>query len=254
MVLTSQPRTAKRLKAIYARVVRRPIDGLLDCLMRLTGVRFVHMLHIGKTGGTAVKHALKPYRRTPGQVLKLHPHGIRLRDVPEGEGVFFFVRNPITRFVSGFYSRQRQGQPRHYSPSSPAESLAFAQFESPKSLAEALSSQDRTERLSAQHAMRSIEHVRDSYWDWFENEDYLLSRLPDIIHVGFQETLTADFEVLKSEPGLPPNVSLPTDAVLAHRNPKHLSYNLNATATENLRWWYRREWEFLNIVQKLTGR
>ena len=38
-------------------------------------------------------------------VVHLHRHAVRLRDVPVGEKFFFFVRDPVSRFVSGFHSR-----------------------------------------------------------------------------------------------------------------------------------------------------
>ncbi len=46
-----------------------------------------------------------------------------LRNITEGEGIIFFLRDPTSRFVSGFYSRQRQGQPRYYSPWSSDEKI-----------------------------------------------------------------------------------------------------------------------------------
>ena len=70
----------------------------------------VHFLHIGKTGGTAIKAALKAY--PPAVTLHVHPHRFALADVPRGERVFFFVRDPLSRFVSAFHSRKRRGLPR----------------------------------------------------------------------------------------------------------------------------------------------
>src|SRR5689334_1107802 len=84
----------------------------------------VHLLHVGKTGGTAVKHALAGVVTEQFRIVA-HSHDITIRDVPIGEHVVFFVRDPISRFVSGFYSRQRQGRPRYDVPWSPNESIAF---------------------------------------------------------------------------------------------------------------------------------
>ena len=36
-------------------------SGVFRVVNQLQGRQFVHLLHIGKTGGTAVKHALKPH-------------------------------------------------------------------------------------------------------------------------------------------------------------------------------------------------
>src|SRR5205823_2768329 len=98
----------------------------------------VNLLHVGKTGGTAVKHALRTALHAGGYCIRLCRHGVRLRDVPPGEKVVFFVRDPASRFVSGFYSRLRQGRPRYTSPWSRAEKAAFGRFGTPNDLAAAL--------------------------------------------------------------------------------------------------------------------
>ena len=143
----------------------------------------VHFLHVGKTGGTAIKHAIERAGRSTARggggpwAVHLHRHGVTLRDVPDGEKFFFFVRDPVSRFVSAFYSRQRQGRPRYKGQWSRRERVAFECFLTPDQLASALDSTNEAERASARAAMTGISHVRDSYWKWFESEDYFLSRL-----------------------------------------------------------------------------
>lgn len=84
-------------------------------LFRKNKKQKVHFLHIGKTGGSAVKFALKEYSKTSWCKITFHDHKTSLSDIPEGEKIFFFLRDPISRFISGFYSRQRKGLPRYYS-------------------------------------------------------------------------------------------------------------------------------------------
>ena len=204
----------------------------------------VHFLHIGKTGGMAIRHALKPYRETARYKIKRHGHRQTLRDIPQGEGVIFFLRDPLTRFASGFNSRLRRGEPRHHNPWTAAEQEAFSRFDTPNRLAGALSSDDEEVRNRARSAMKSIEHVRDSYWKWFESEEYLLSRMDDIVFIGFQENLSGDFESLKLILGLPQSVSLPTDDILAHKNPGHFNKALDDRAVENLNQWYAKDIKF----------
>lgn len=209
----------------------------------------LHFLHIGKTGGTAIKFALSGISELQDYDLKLHRHRVRLRNIPEGEKVMFFVRDPIDRFISGFYSRQRQGAPRYSNPWSPAEEVAFSQFPTVNELAVALSSPDATTKEAAVEAMKSIGHVRSSYWDWFDNEEYLLSRLSDIFFIGFQERIPADFELLRHKIALPPEAQLPTDDTAAHRSPKGLDRHLDSLAIENLREWYCRDYSFVNFCR-----
>jgi len=229
-----------RIKQLASRVIER-----------LQNKQRVHFLHIGKTGGTAVRHALREHPSTRRFIILLHPHEVKLRDVPVGEGVIFFVRDPITRFVSAFYSRQRQGQPRYFSPWVPAEKEAFEHFATPNQLAVALGSSDDAERARAEKAMRNISVVKDSYWTWFESAEYFESRLADIFFVGFQERLTDDFEAVKEQLGLPADMKLPADDVQAHRNPAHLDRKLDDRAVSNLNEWYKDDFKFIRLCESL---
>jgi hypothetical protein len=215
-----------------------------------SGSEVVHFLHIGKTGGTAVKSALRSAQSSDGYVFVLHSHKARLRDVPTGERVVFFLRDPITRYISSFYSRQRQGLPRHLNPWNREEEVAFSRFTSPNELAAGLSAEDDDERELARHAMRAIKHVKSSYWDWFENESYFLSRIPDILFVGFQESLDADFERLKQKLGLADAVTLPEGEIEAHKNPTDIDRSLDEVARRNLHEWYAPDYQFLRLCQE----
>lgn len=212
---------------------------------------WLYVLHIGKTGGTAVKHALAGCAQTRDFRIRLCSHAETLRDVPVGSKVVFFVRDPLTRFVSGFYSRFRQGRPRYFYPWSEAEERAFREFATPGALAEALSSSDADTRERAVQAMRGIQHVSSSYWDWLEDETYFRQREADIFFVGFQEQLGRDFEELRDRLGLDSAVALPADEVQAHRNPRNLDYGLSETARENLKQWYARDYELLRICRAM---
>ena len=238
------------------KVFQQKIAGFLiwktkRVLYTMQGKRVVHLLHIGKTGGTALKHALSPFLINDRYVICLHSHGIHLRDIPQGEGVIFFLRDPIDRFVSGFYSRQRQGQPRHFRPWNADEQIAFQYFDSPIKLASCLSSSDDGERKLAEDAMRSIRHVKSHYWDWLGDEHYLLSRAADIIFIGFQESLADDFERLKAMLALPKETTLPEDDVQAHRSPAYLDRGLDVQSIENLREWYQEDYRCIAVCQKI---
>ena len=85
----------------------------------------VHLLHIRKTGGTVLKHALDTHQLPNGCVVLQHGHENRLRDVPPGHLAIFLLRDTLTRFVSGFYCRQRKGWPRYNPKWTPGESTAI---------------------------------------------------------------------------------------------------------------------------------
>jgi hypothetical protein len=219
-------------------------------LARMQGRQIAHLLHIGKTGGTAIKHALSSQLDLDRWAIFLSGHSVTLKTVPVGEKIFFFTRDPIKRYVSAFFSRQRQGMPRHHLPWTEEEAIAFKEFTTPSQLGEALSAADGPTRSRAEAAMKSIRHIRSSYWGWFGDAAYFASRADDILFVGRQETLTQDFEALKTLLGLPAELSLPTDDVQAHRNPTTVDKKLSDVALANLRQWYERDYEFLELCRK----
>jgi hypothetical protein len=237
---------------LYARRYISLITGVSKRVIHTAkGRQFVHFLHIGKTGGSAIKYALKLYSSNARYAIYIHNHNFILRDVPKGEGVVFFLRDPIERFISGFYSRQRQGQPKFFFPWSSGEKDAFEYFNTPNDLAITLSSQNREKKYRAQKAMKSIAHIKDIFWKWFESEEYLKSRMSDIFFIGFQERLFEDFEILKSKLALPDSIMLPRDEIQAHKNPDHLNKNLNEKAVENLKNWYKEDYKVIRICKEI---
>lgn len=213
---------------------------------RFLGKRFVHFFHIGKTGGTAVKHALIRHRPKHYHLVFTNNHRGKLSGLPQGEAAFFFVRDPLTRFVSGFNSRLREGRPRYYYPHTADEREAYSMFQTPNELALALS--DSQFREDAERAMRAIQHVRDSLWYWLESKSVLTARWEDVLFVGSQEHLGRDFKELVQILGV--DAALPTDEVSSHRNPAGMSKHLDPEATRNLRRWYARDYECLRLLRR----
>lgn len=62
-------------------------------------------------GGTAVKSALRRAPDAPRYRVVLRKHPEFLTAIPERDYFFFCVRDPIDRYLSGFLSRRREGQP-----------------------------------------------------------------------------------------------------------------------------------------------
>lgn len=211
----------------------------------------VNFLHVSKTGGTAIKFALRPYIDAGCYTIRLHPHRVTFADIPAGEKIFFFVREPETRFVSGFYSRQRQGLPRIYVPWTVGEARAFARFTTANDLAKGLSSEDRQIYTEARDAMQAIAHARRSYSHWFVNESYLRQRVDDILFIGFQEQLSDDFHILKQLLRLPDEVTLPAHDIAAHRNPPTIDRHLDQDARVNLAIWYEQDQRILELCRRL---
>lgn len=208
-----------------------------------------HYLHVGKTGGTAVKAALRPVATQGRYRLDLHGHDFTLADVPSGERFFFAVRDPVSRFVSAFYSRKRRGaDPGGLHPWSPAEAEAFAEFPTANALAEQIDGSP-----SAAAAMRSIVHVRSHYSTWFGPPGELLTRRSDLLFVLRQEHLDADFARLVDRLGLAGRAALPTDDPRAHRGPRDVDRTLSDRAVGNLREWYADDIRFVELCESLAA-
>jgi hypothetical protein len=217
-----------------------------------------HFLHVGKTGGTAIKVALRGVADRTRFAVNLHRHAARMSDLPHDEPFFFGVRDPVARFVSGFSSRQRQGRPAHNSPWRPEEAVAFGRFASPEELALAISggpagTTRKTDRYDeAVHAMNAIEHVNQSFWYWFEDDDHLRAATDRVLWIGRQEHLETDLLLLAEVLGLPELV-LPDTPELAHRAPPGATTALSEEAEANIRLWYRRDYDFLELCDELRA-
>jgi hypothetical protein len=221
-------------------------------LLTSLGKEYIHFLHIGKTGGTAVKHAINEAGTlTSDYKVELHPHHVKLKDVKPGEGLIFFLRDPIKRFTSGYFSRQRQGKPRYFWPWNEDEKLVFETFTTPNDLALGLASDDPERKRIAEMGMRGIKHIKDSFWDWFGDEEYFKSRSGDIFFIGFQESLNDDFIALKKKLGLAEKASLPNDNVKAHKNPESANTRLSEEAISILKEWYKEDYRFMEICKGL---
>jgi hypothetical protein len=99
--------------------------------------------------------------------------------------------------------------------------------------------------------MQNIHHVRDSYARWLDSEQYLQSRAADILLIGFQETLAADFALLKSILRLDERAQLPSDEVTAHRSPQHLDKKLSEPSIVNLKQWYAADYRFIDVCRTI---
>jgi hypothetical protein len=227
-------------------------DDILHVAVFKQKKKKAHFLHIGKTGGSAIKAALANHLETPKYILEMHDHGTSLIDVPWGEYVFFFLRDPVSRFISGFYSRQRQGQPRYYSEWSPQEKEVFKTFKTPNQLANSLADKNSKQHLLSIKAMKHVQHFKP-YKNWYANFEYFKSRVGDILYVGFQESLNADFVKLISILGFRESFYPPNDDIAAHRNPSDVDKSIDAGGVLALKEWFAEDFEFISICKEVMS-
>jgi Sulfotransferase family len=214
----------------------------------------LNVLHIGKTGGTALKHVLAENQEASRYQLLFRGHDVSLPDVPEGELYMFLIRDPLSRFVSAFNGRLREDRPRYHYPWRDEERVAFAIFKTPDQLAAALSSADAEERAQAEAAMHGIGHVNTPYTSWFPTEAAFRKRLDDLFFIGLQDRLDDDFELLRQKLGLPGDVGMPRDEEVAHKTPSGYDAQLSERGRANLERWYAFDVAFVRLCRELAPR
>lgn len=214
----------------------------------------VHFIHVSKTGGTALRYAVRQARTngegrlsSPYGPVWAHNHKFHLRDVPRGDKAVLALRDPASRFVSGFYSRLRKGAPRHLREWSEEERRSFEWFRTPQELADALAEPSGEARERAEFALRSIGHLRRPMSFWTGTPSFLRRRLDRVLYVARQETLDEDWETLKELLGLPRDQMLPRDELTAHRTTYPGRRELSEAGKRALRAWYADDYEILEI-------
>ena len=199
-----------------------------------------HFLHIGKTGGHAIKNALRPFSKAGFYEIEITVGHRLLKRYPVGEPFFFVVRDPITRFTSAFYECLKNGVSKRHK----VEIDVFARFANPNELTEALYAQDEL----AQDAFIEIGHLKPMV-HYFEDLETLKKRSEDILLVCHQETLSADFEVLRKKLGLPKNCQLPLNPKTANKTPKDKHRNLSSRSIEVLTDQYQLDYELVKYCE-----
>ncbi|HUQ37389.1 MAG TPA: hypothetical protein VM144_13525 [Aestuariivirga sp.] len=216
-------------------------------------MRTIHFIHIGKTAGTQIKQLASQINGGKEEcTIIAHPHRISLANLPAGSEYFFSIRSPESRFVSGFYSRKRMGQPRYNVEWTQHEREAYENFHHANDLAEALF-EEGLAGARALSAMKSIEHLARGEIDYFLGLGYFLKMNPPLAIIRqekFAEDIARLFRILrlKNQP------IIDHDPVAAHKNIYTDAIPLSEKAKDNIRRWYAQDCEFYKIcVSWISG-
>ncbi len=209
----------------------------------------IAFIHIGKTGGTFVKQVIRHNQgAATGIILPGHTPLAELEATHTPELRFCFVfRDPVARFVSGFYSRLRMGRPLRKVKWSTQEAVAFSFFPTANSLAEALSSPDDRLKSAAIFAMSAIRHVHRGYVFHFGPQiDFTVNALErlqvcvDLEHLD--QYLPAFLDKIGVANGQIPPRSDPTASY---------DRSLSPLAQENLRDFWQEEFDYYEMFKEL---
>jgi hypothetical protein len=186
------------------------------------------LMHIGKTGGSFLRSIIRHNVDVGTSDLRLLKHQGNLRSSARHHGatrkLAFVIRDPETRFLSGFYSRLRQGRPTYDFPWSGEEATAFSFFATANDLAEGLDSMDERLKSAARFAMGAIQHLHLNYQYYFESVEALLAERSKIMvcidlprlnknldevmsRLGFDDYQMPHRPVLHASPTPPPALS-----------------------------------------------
>ncbi len=205
----------------------------------------IHYLHIGKNAGTQLRRVAKQVNRLSDKKrIMSHAHDVQLSDLPEDISYFFSVRDPLTRFRSGFYSRKRGGR-RGDRELSEHEQKTFATFEHANDLAEALFEPGPIGETAAA-SMNSIRHTAQKQLSWFVGRGQFLTLHPPLAIIRV-ESLEQDLRAFLRAADLGvtlEQLELTTDRVKGHRFDYDGIPPLSDKAIANLKLWYRDDIEF----------
>lgn len=241
--------TRTRVMALFFNKIDAPGDGRGDGRSDCQELQF---LHVGKAAGNSIKFAFDkagnsadapPAAResaegAPRRVIRAWGHKYKLAFFAPEAPYIVNLRDPVSRYYSGFYSRKRMGRPKKDVPHSFFEAIAFRLFPHANSLAEALSHRSYLRRVKAVFAMTTITHVGDPLSAWFSLEQ--VKRRPPVAVLGM-ENLGPNMQALARKLGQP-DFELPADDVNAHANNYSDIPPLSETARQNLIQWYAEDY------------
>lgn len=210
----------------------------------------VYSLHIGKTGGTFLKSFIKSPDTFAEERCLIVPfgHNVLRSHLPRDAKYIFATRDPLTRFISGFGSRQRKGQPTTYKEWTRQEAWAFERFESENALAEALTDPDPARRDNAKRAMASIKHVKDKQMKWIGSLDQLRTDLRDgRVYWIRQENLQDDVVSVLDAIGCPLREDIIAGMAPVHARPGRPPV-LSELGARNIRDHYAEDTELLELL------
>lgn len=227
----------------YDKAVRRP--------PKLGAPGAIHFLHIGKCAGSQVNHIARQINEKLGtrKIIK-QSHEITLLDLDPEDSYFFSIRNPVTRFKSGFYSRKRKGQPKNFSEWTLHEQRAFADFEHANDLAESLFEEGAVGNR-AFAAIKSISHTAQNQSDWFCQTGHFLDLRPPVWIIR-QEHFANDMDVFLARAGLAAvarSVTSTADPVSSHANDYSGVPDFSEKALANLRRWYEQDFALYSLCE-----
>jgi len=194
-------------------------------------------LHIAKAGGGSIRQFLAPIRGRwagAGHQFDLDTVAEQWPDAP----MFFFVRDPITRFVSGFNNYHRAVVHKGMKLPQDSHIVSYHLFPTANDLAEGLASDDEFTLSAAHYAITHLAFLARHLVHYLGPTENIDRHRDRIAYIGHFEQFDASVEAMREILDLPPYLELPEDEAKAHRSQASLPTYLSDTARAALRDWY----------------
>jgi hypothetical protein len=231
------------LKKLKVKTILKKVLSLMGYKIKIVhqNSNEIAFLHISKTAGTQIMHIIKQLKKLKINIIR-HDHWVKLSDLPTNTKYFFSIRNPATRFVSGFYFRKRKKNHSQH------EKITFKHFEHANDLAENLFTEGRI-GVSARNAIQSIKHNAMLQVDWFQRYSYFELRPP--ITIIRQEHFNTDMQRLLELLNINLEISslLSNDSDVTHKNEYKDLPRLSEKALKNLERWYLQDYMFYEMCE-----
>jgi hypothetical protein len=216
-------------------------------------------LHIPKTGGSGVNEYGQALVQR-GYKFPCHfGHGWKVEEIlthfPKMK-INFILRDPLSRMISGFNSRLRQGRPTYTSIWTPGEASAFTLFPSIKHLLDAILADDEYNKSAVAYTMRCVRHLHWNYAYYFKNMETLESSRSNFSLIGTMDTLDEFIDGVTAQAGAPKSLaselygkrhesSSKSGNVLDNYSPKEIT---------RIRNFMRRDYKIYSELLSISGR
>ena len=211
----------------------------------------IHFLHIGKNAGTYIKRISEAInQRCPDRPIVTHTHDFFLKHLPPKANYFFSLRDPVSRFKSGFYSQKNYGRPAFDVPWTADEEITFGEFEHANDLAESLFAEGDL-GVKAWAAINSIRHTAQNQSDWFYLRGNFLQLTPPVWIIR-QENFDEDLEIFLARAGYDialEDLVAPPRSTASNSNDYSDIPPISDKGKENLRRWYAQDFEFYRACE-----
>ena len=225
----------------FSQIVSQPIEA--DIFVRPKKKVVINILNIGRISIPYMESLLNG-KELDGYQVKFRPPRIRLKNLPVGSRVWVIVRDPISRFISSFYSRRYEGKPLFMIPWTEAEKSLYHRYETVNDLAEALSDENALVRFRAIQDMRDIGFLDRVYQHYYEGltQDDCDKEIHAITDIEQIEAVECEVKKIFD---VPTSLKLddPDEALM-----QTCDWHLSDTGLENLRLWFQKENSYYDSI------